>query len=145
MPADQPPLVRHRVRAPNSRARDILVVPLDESCAALTDALAPETWRSTIFVGYSRYGEAWRAVLAAREIDIVVTVGAAGHDLSQAIAIGEQCMHGQTKISGILLRAPELTLAQTSAALRSLRPWTHTLAVIPEADYLPGLLHALGA
>jgi hypothetical protein len=138
-------IVRHRVRAPNSQARDILVVPLDESCALLTNALSAETWRNTTFVEYSRSGDAWRDVLTGRTTDIVVMVGAAGQELSQAIAIGEHCMHGQMKISSILVRGPDVTLSQISASLRSLRPWTHTLAVIPEADYLPGLLHALGA
>jgi hypothetical protein len=134
-----------RVQAPNSSARDILVIPLDEASAPLVSAVAEQTWRNARFVSHTPFGEAWRSALDEKDVDLVVMIGQAGENLSQAIAIGETCLSRQIKISGVLIRNFGVDLSNVSASLRSLRPWTQTLAVITDADYLPGLLHALGA
>jgi hypothetical protein len=134
-----------RVQVPNSSARDILVIPLDEVSAPLVSAVAEQPWRNARFVSYTPFGEAWRAALDGKDVDLVVMIGQAGENLSQAIAVGETCLSRQIKISGVLVRNLSGNLANVSASLRSMRPWTQTLAVITDADYLPGLLHALGA
>jgi hypothetical protein len=134
-----------RVQVPNSSARDILVIPLDEVSAPLISEVAEQSWRNARFVPYTPFGEAWRNALEEKHVDLVVMIGQAGENLSQAIAIGETCLSRQIKISGVLLRNLDVDLLNVSASLRSMRPWTQTLAVITDADYLPGLLHALGA
>jgi hypothetical protein len=134
-----------RVQVPNSSARDILVIPLDEVSAPLVSAVAEQPWRNARFVPYAPSGEAWRSALDERDLDLVVMIAQAGENLSQAIAIGETCLSRQIKISGVLIRTSGVDLSKVSASLRSMRPWTQTLAVITDADYLPGLLHALGA
>ncbi len=136
---------KFRVQAPNSSARDILVVPLDALSGRISEEVAQQNWRNARFVPHSVSGEAWRAALAEGNADLVVMIGQVGENLAQAVAVGETCIEKSLKISGVLLRQPESGLAEVSAALRSLRPWTQTLAVIAEVDYLPGLLHALGA
>jgi hypothetical protein len=134
-----------RVQAPNSSARDILVIPLDEAAGRLVGTVAEQVWRNARFVPFTPLGDAWRTALGKQDVDLVVVIGNAGANLSQAIAIGEICITRQIKVSGVLMRGEEVTLSDMSASLRSMRPWTRTLAVIGEQDYLPGLLHALGA
>jgi hypothetical protein len=133
-----------RVQAPNSSPRDILVVPLDAQSARPAQALSEQAWRNARFVPFGD-ADGWRSALEARRPDVVVMLATAGQNLSRAIAIGELCLTQGVKISGVLMRPDAMTSAEMSAALRSMRPWTQTLAVIGEADYLPGLLHALGA
>jgi hypothetical protein len=137
---------RFRLQAPNSSARDILVIPLDAAVAPLVSEVALQPWKNARFAAFSAAGEAWRAALDQHAAtDLVVIIGQAGEDLGQAISVGELCINRQIKTSGVLLRHDGVSLPQMSASLRSMRPWTRTLAVIAEADYLPGLLHALGA
>lgn len=131
-----------RLQAPNAVAREILVIPLDETCGRRAAEVAAEPWRNARFVPFTQKGEAWRAVLAERSPDLVMLIGRAGTELSQAIALGEICVERRIKIAGVLIRDGVLDI---SASLRGLRPWTQTLAVVADAEYLPGLLHALGA
>jgi len=130
---------RYRVQAPNSTARGILVVPLGPAAAASVQALEGQGWRNAKFAAG---GDAWREALDAGGIDLVVMIGQTSESLALAIPVGETCLARGVKISALLLREPGADLA---TALRTLRPWAQTLAVIPDAEDLPGLLHALGA
>ena len=89
----------------------------------------------------------WNPKLIARvkNSDLVVMIGTVGQDLAEATTIGETCMLRAVKISGVLMEPAEADPQQVSDCLRLIRPWTHTLAVVAEGQYLPGLLHALGA
>jgi hypothetical protein len=136
---------RFRLQGPNASARDILVIPLDKVVTPLVADISGQDWRNACFAGFSHDGAAWRAELDRRPVDLIVVIGQAGENFSQVISIGEICIDREIKTSGVLLRPQHVPLAQMSAALRSMRPWMRTLAVITEADYLSGLLHALGA
>lgn len=133
---------RFRIQAPNSSARDILVVPLDDAADAIVAPVIQESWRKARFAPCMPGGEAWRAALAESKPDLIVVIGKVGAEFGQVIAIGETCLVHHIKVSGVLIRRGGLPI---SSALRSLRPWTQTLAVVSDADYLPELLHALGA
>ncbi len=145
LPSDPAREAKFRVQVPNSKARDILVVPLDAASETSAALLAAETWRNARFVAFSAQGQGWREAIERAGLDLVVMIGTVGQDLSQAIPLGEGCIERNIKTSGVLLRPLDVPLAEFSSALRSVRPWTQTLAIISEADYLPGLLHALGA
>jgi hypothetical protein len=134
-----------RLQAANSAARDIIVIPLDPNSGRLTAAVAEQTWRNARFVPYTKSGEAWRAIFVSGDVDLAVMIGQEGEDLSQAVAVGEICMARAIKTSAVLLRGDHSGVPDVSDGLRSLRPWTQTLAVIAEPEYLAGLLHALGA
>ena len=136
---------RFRVQFPNASARDILVVPLDETAARLVGEVSRQPWRHASFVPFSASGEAWRTELEQRSFDLVVVVGQAGENLGQVASIGEICIDRKIKTSGVLLRIADASPTHMAASLRSMRPWTRTLTVITEADDIPGLLHALGA
>lgn len=136
---------RFRIQAPNSTARNIVVIPLDEVSSGLVTKTANQPWRNARFVAYAANGEGWRAALAAHDIDLVVIIGQVGESLSQTIAIGETVVTRHIKISGVLIVDEPAQLTALAGSLRSIRPWTHTLAVIGNADDLPELLHALGA
>lgn len=69
-------------------------------------------------------------------------IGKVGAQLGHVTAIGEICLIHHIKVSGVLIRVRE---DQLSDALRLLRPWAQTIAVVPDIDYLPELLQALGA
>jgi hypothetical protein len=136
---------RFRVQSPNAAARDILFIPLDEMVAHLVEDMSRQPWKNARFVPFSGSGEAWRVELEQRLVDLVVVVGQAGEDLSQANLIGKICIDRQIKTSGVLLRNDGVSPTQMAASLRSMRPWMRTLTVITEVDDMPGLLHALGA
>jgi hypothetical protein len=138
-----------RVRDPNSLARDILVVALDEKSAALGGMLATQSWRCAEFVNFhmpaAREGRDWSTALERHAFDLIVMVGTAGGDLRQAESVGGKGAARGTKVSSVLLSLQGTPLPVISESLLDLRPWSRTLAVIGSADYLPGVLHALGA
>ncbi len=140
-----------RVQAPNSVARAILIVALDAESGKLGALLVDQDWHNATFVkfmvvdGGSVAAESWRTAFDGRNFDLVVMIGTIGQDLAEATAIGETCMLRAVKISGVLMEPENTDPQQVSDCLRLVRPWTHTLAVVGEGQYLPGLLHALGA
>ena len=142
---------RFRVQAPNAMARDILVIALDEESAKLGTLLAGQPWRRTQFVNFRRDGDApavlqtWLGAMEQRDFDLIVMVGSIGSKLDLAADIGSRCIDGGVKISSVLLAPAAASSRSISAGLLALRPWSVTLAVIAEAEYLPGVLHALGA
>lgn len=136
---------RFRVQFPNASARDILVVPLDQTVANLVEDLSRQPWKNARFVPFSGSGEAWRVELERRLVDLVVVIGQAGESLGQENFIGKICLDRQIKASGVLLCNDGVSPTQMAASLRSMRPWMRTLTVISEVDDMPGLLHALGA
>jgi hypothetical protein len=136
---------RFRVQFPNSSPREILVVPLGERSDRLLNEVATQPFRNATFVPYTASGEPWRSVILDHHLDLVVMVGHIGENLAQVISIGETSLSRKVKISGVLIHKHADQVASLSSALRSVRPWTQTLSVVSEADYLPGLLHALGA
>ncbi len=140
---------RFRVQDSNSLARDILVVALDEKSAALGSVLAAQSWRRAEFVNFQIPGAQesgdWSAVLERRAFDLIVMVGTAGGDLHQAETIGGKGIARGIKVSGVLLSLQGTPPPVISQSLLDLRPWSRTLALIGSADYLPGVLHALGA
>ncbi len=136
---------RFRVQSPNSSPREILVVPLGEQSDNLLVEVASQPFRNAKFVPYTVSGEPWRNMIMDYHLDLVVMIGHVGENLAQVIPIGETCLSRQVKISGVLIHKNASQVAALSSALRSIRPWTQTLAVVSEADYLPGLLHARGA
>lgn len=121
------------------------MVPLGEQSNHVLEEVAAQTYRNAKFVPYTTSGEPWRSIIMDCQLDLVVMVGHVGEHLAQVISIGETCMSRQVKISGVLIHKNANQVAALSSALRSVRPWTQTLAVVSQADYLPGLLHALGA
>jgi hypothetical protein len=140
---------RFRVQAPNSLARDILVIALDERSSTLGGMLDAQSWRCAEFANFDmatpRGGEDWSAVLERHDFDLIVMVGTAGGDLSGAEAIGEKGVARGIKMASVLVSLQGTLPAVISECLLDLRPWSRTLALIGSADYLPGVLHALGA
>ncbi|HQT63512.1 MAG: hypothetical protein B7Z75_07335 [Acidocella sp. 20-57-95] len=135
----------YRVQAPNSSPRELLIVPLGEASGKLLELVAQPPYRNAKFVPYTPSGEPWRKTIDERNLDLVVMVGFVGENLAQVIAIGETCIARKVKISSILIHKDASEIVALSSALRSMRPWSQTLAVVSDADYVPGLLHALGA
>jgi hypothetical protein len=72
-------------------------------------------------------------------------VGTVGGDLGGAEAIGEKGVARSIKMASVLVSPQGTPPAVISECLLDLRPWSRTLALINSADYLPGVLHALGA
>jgi hypothetical protein len=140
---------RFRVQAPNSLARDILVIALDEKSSALGGMLDTQSWRCAAFANFGmaapRDGEDWSAILERHDFDLIVMVGTAGGDLGGAEAIGEKGVARSIKMASVLVSPQGTPPAVISECLLDLRPWSRTLALINSADYLPGVLHALGA
>lgn len=136
---------RFRIQSPNSTPRKILVLPLGDQSDHLVTEIADQPYRNAQFVPYTASGEPWRSIITKQNLDLVVMIGHVGENFAQVIPIGETCLVQQIKISGVLIDKNHDGNLALSSALRSIRPWTQTLAVISEVDYLPGLLHALGA
>ena len=140
---------RFRVQASNSLARDILVIALDARSATFGGILDAQAWRCAEFANFDmaapRGGEDWPVILERHAFDLIVMVGTAGGDLSGAEAIGEKGIARGIKIASVLVSPQGTPLAVISECLLDLRPWSRTLALIDSADYLPGVLHALGA
>ena len=140
---------RFRVQAPNSLARDILVVALDERSSTLGGTLDTQSWRCAEFANFAmaapRGGEDWSVILERHDFDLIVMVGTAGGDLSGAEAIGEKGVARGIKMASVLVSPQGTPPAVISECLLDLRPWSRTLALISSADHLPGVLHALGA
>jgi hypothetical protein len=141
---------RFRVQAPNSMARDILVIALDEKSAEQGDMLAGESWRCTEFVDFHMPGtavspQAWPAAIERRGLDLLVMIGTVGENLQESSKIGARAIALGAKVFGVLLAPDDMPADAISAALLELRPWSRTLMLLSSADYLPGILHALGA
>ena len=140
---------RFRVQAPNSVARDILVVALDPQSAGLGPILAKSTWQGALFVGFQDLPASapgnWPDALARRLPDLLIMVGTVGQTLAQAGAIGASCRKAGVKVSSILLADAGISAKTLSEALLQLRPWSHTLAVLHEDSDLCDTLRALGA
>lgn len=136
---------RYRIAAPNALARALMIVPIDPLAGRLAVEMAADHWENARFVSYAPDGSTWRAALQAEIFDMVVMLATLGQDLVQAIQLGETCIDRNVKISTVLLRPREVPVSALPAALRSVRPWSRTLAVLADDESVPGLLHALGA
>jgi hypothetical protein len=141
---------RFRVQAPNSSARDILVVALDEKSAKLGDMLAGQSWRGTQFADFhmpdtGANPQTWSATMERRGLDLLVMIGTVGENLQRSSQIGARSIALGTKVFGVLLAPDDTPVDAISAALLELRPWSRTLMLLSTADYLPGILHSLGA
>jgi len=141
---------RFRVPAPNSVPRDMLVVALDDASAGWGPLLAGPGWIHAQFCGFRDAAgrlatRDWRTLLTEQDFDFVLLVGTAGEELEAASRIGALCFARGIKLGGLLLAPHGAASAEISAGLAMLRPWVRTLAVADDAEYLPGLLHALGA
>jgi hypothetical protein len=141
---------RFRVQDSNSLARDILVIALDEQSAALGGMLAAQSWRHAEFVNFHIGGGPqdrgdWAEALERHGFDLIVMVGTAGSDLRNAEIVGGKGIARGVKVSSVLLSPQDTPAPVISESLLDLRPWSRTLALIGSADYLPGVLHALGA
>jgi hypothetical protein len=140
---------RYRVRAPNSVARNILVVALDAESGRLAALFQDLDWRGITFVGFAGKGGVfrdgtWREVAAEMAVDVIIMIATAGHMTEMAQEIGPFALERGIKVSAILLSGGS-DASLVAVSLQQLRPWTRTLTILDDESCLADFLHALGS
>lgn len=156
----------YRINYPNSKARSVKVVALDQGSQPLVDEIARLPWtRAAFFTSLSFDGapapraesaslQAWLRDIAGqttdlveeiKTADLVVMVCLAGSDAQAALLIGEACaVHSKTVI-GLVLQDQHTTDEQTSATLKNMRPFSSMLVIANGQEYVESMLMALRA
>jgi len=139
---------RYRVQAPNSAARNMLVVALDPASRDLGGLFLKQAWQGVTFVGFAEPGERfhdgnWRNAAAASSADVVMMLATPGHRLDVAREIGSFAVERGIKVASILVLQGAAG-DQVAESLQQLRPWTRTLTILNDETYLADFLQALG-
>ncbi len=156
---------RFRVRYPNSKARVVKVVALDEPSERIVKRVAQRAWqRATFFTalkfdGAPRGGEGWsmqgwlsdlagrtRALLdEVASADLIVMVASAGTSAPAAAVIGEACAAHKVMTTALIVGSEHACDEVLSRTLASLRPYASMLVIASDDDYIDGMLSALRA
>jgi hypothetical protein len=154
---------RYRVAAPNSRARAVKVIALDDESEVIIKRLAEMPWRGATFLTvlrdppgadqtFSMTG--WLRDLAGHakglldEIagaDNVVMIAHAGSAPENASIVGEACSLRRVMTTGLIVSAPATPDEMLSRTLAHLRPWALMLVIATGEEYIADMLAALQA
>jgi hypothetical protein len=156
---------RFRVDYPNSIARSVKVIALDETGRRLVDKIALLPWaRATFFTSLSHEQSpvraesnavrAWLNDIAGQtkslieEIetaDVVVMIVGAGSTADAAPLIGEACQLRNVTAVGLVLQDEETTDEAIERTLRKMRQFVTMLVVASGDEYAEAMLTALRA
>ena len=158
---------RFRVDYPNSIARSVKVIALDETGRRLVDKIALLPWaRATFFTSLSQEQSpvslraesnavrAWLNDIAGQtkslieEIetaDVVVMIAGAGSTADAAPLIGEACQLRHVTAVGLVLQDEETTDETIERTLRKMRQFVTMLVVASGDEYAEAMLTALRA
>jgi hypothetical protein len=154
---------RYRIDAPNSRARTIKVIALDEPSEDVLRRLSEGKWNKATFLTASAFAGApkqseslagWLSDIAGRtknlleEIegaDLVVMVVTAGQRADAASLIGEACSLKRVNTTALVLGGTDIPDEVLSRTLSQLRPWSLMLVISGAEEYIEDMLTALRA
>ena len=156
---------RYRVNYPNSTARAVKLIALDEKAVPVVERLVEANRRRGALVptapvpaaqggaaGTVTSIKAWLSDFAVRiktmitEIDpadLVVLVATAGEETPLAAVIGDACRARGVPVTALILDSDATTDAALSSSLARLRPYTSMLVVARGHDYVEEMLSAL--
>lgn len=149
---------RFRVAYPNSVARRIKVIALDQPAERVVRRLAGGGWHSATFLttvkDRSHTATDWLSDLAGKALDLldqvsaadaVVTISTAGENAEDVAIIGEVCHARRIMLTALVidpLALPEAELLRTMAPLRG---HAAMLVVAKGEEYIEAMLTALRA
>ena len=154
---------RFRINAPNSKARAVKVIALDQPSERVVKSLAQRQWNGATFFTASSFGAmpkqgesftGWLSDLAGRTkslidevagADLVVMIAQAGNDAAAASIIGEACSLKRVNTTGLVLGGPHISDETLSKTLSQLRPWSLMLVIASAEEYVADMLTALRA
>lgn len=135
---------RFRIDRPNSRARAIAVIAIDQPSERVVMDLSTAGWNRAAFLTL-------RSLTAPQldghiaGADLVVIVATAGEDGHGAATIGKACSARRVYTTGLVLGGTEHPDAALAKTLAALRPWMLMLVIASSPDYVADMLRALRA
>lgn len=158
---------RFRVDYPNSIARSVKVIALDEAGRRLVDKIALLPWaRATFFTSLSQEqspaplraesnavrawlndiaGQAKGLIEEIETADVVVMIAGAGSTADAAPLIGEACQLRHVTAVGLVLQDEEITDEAIERTLSKMRQFVTMLVVASGDEYAEAMLTALRA
>jgi hypothetical protein len=156
---------KFRIEAPNSQARAVKVIALDQPSERVVKDLARSPWQrasfltATAFSGAPKQGEpfsmnGWLNDLAGRtkdlvdevnSADLVVMVATAGENAAAAAIIGEACSVKHVMTTALILGGASSSDEVLSKMLAQLRPHAMMLVISSADEYIKDMLTALRA
>jgi len=139
----------HRVQAPNSAARHILVVALDAMADALMPLVEAGSWRELRAVPLRSGAGAEAAVRAICDtlrrgmLDQVIIVAALAHDIAETETICARCVQEEIKVGAILVG--EIAPGAGGRTAAAARRYAETIAIVRDVETVAEILHAIGA
>jgi hypothetical protein len=156
---------RFRIDAPNSQARAIKVIALDQPSEEVVKRLAQAQWNRASFFTASNFaakpqtGErfsvsGWLSDLAGRTkdlmdevatADLVVMIAASGENAQAAGLIGEACGARHVMTTALILGGDATSDEALAKTLAQIRPHAMMLVIANADEYIQDMLTALRA
>jgi hypothetical protein len=158
---------KFRIDRPNSKARAVKVIALDQPSEKVVKDLAKAQWQGATFLTATAFAGApapkkgerfsvngWLNDLAGRtkdlidevnSADLVVMVATAGENAAAAAIISEACSHNHVMTTALILGSASSNDDVLSKMLGQLRPYAMMLVIASADEYIKDMLTALRA
>ena len=147
---------RFRIDYPNSKARAIKVIALDEPSERVVKRLAQGNWQRATFLTALKFDgappggegwsmQAWLSDVAGRTKDLVDEVATAGTGAEAAAVIAEACGVRKVMTTALIIGSKSRSDEELAKTLASLRPHSSMLVIANDDEYIETMLSALRA